>query len=147
MESANSRNFSHVTQEEIADVDWLIRVSDYGLIWNYQNALTFDFPSLQEGFGFTPLETIACRRPVLLSRATSIPEVVGLDIDLADSSDSGTAPYFEPMGEADIAGVTEKAFRSDEDTMLRWRENVIDRASRFSWTAIAEKTEAILEML
>jgi len=26
-------------------------------------------------------------------------------------------------------------------------KNVIDRASRFSWTAIAEKTEAILEML
>jgi len=51
------------------------------------------------------------------------------------------------MGKADIAGVTEKAFRSDEDTMLRWRENVIDRASRFSRTAFVEKTEAILEML
>jgi glycosyltransferase involved in cell wall biosynthesis len=51
------------------------------------------------------------------------------------------------MSEADIADAIEKAFRSDEDTMLRWRKNVIDRASRFSWKAIAEKIEAILETL
>ncbi len=82
-----------------------------------------------------------------LAKHLRIPEVVGPDTDLANSSDSGTAPYFEPMGEADIAGAIEKAFRSDEDTMLQWRKNVIDRASRFSRTAFVEKTEAILEML
>jgi hypothetical protein len=69
-----------------------------------------------------PIGTVSKFSHKQLAKHLRIPEVVGLDIDRADSSDSGTAPYFEPMGEADIAGVTEKAFRSDEDTMLRWRK-------------------------
>jgi len=82
-----------------------------------------------------------------LAKHLRVPEVGGPDIDLAASSDSDAAPYFEPMSEADFADAIEKAFRSDEDTMLLWRKNVIDRVSRFSWKAIAENTEAILETL
>jgi glycosyltransferase involved in cell wall biosynthesis len=41
----------------------------------YQCADLFVFPSLYEGFGFPPLEAIACHCPVVCSQSASIPEV------------------------------------------------------------------------
>lgn len=43
----------------------------------YAGAELFAFPSLYEGFGLPPLEAMACGTPVVSSRATSLPEVVG----------------------------------------------------------------------
>jgi glycosyltransferase involved in cell wall biosynthesis len=43
----------------------------------YRAALAFCFPSRYEGFGFTPLEAMACGVPVLVSDAASLPEIVG----------------------------------------------------------------------
>ena len=40
-------------------------------------AAGFVWPSLYEGFGLPPLEAMACGTPVLASRTSSIPEVVG----------------------------------------------------------------------
>lgn len=43
----------------------------------YRNAEAFVFPSLFEGFGYTPLEALSAKTPVICSRAASLPEVVG----------------------------------------------------------------------
>lgn len=43
----------------------------------YSGASLFAFPSLYEGFGLPPLEAMACGVPVVVSDATSLPEVVG----------------------------------------------------------------------
>ena len=43
----------------------------------YSGASAFLYPSLHEGFGFPPLEALACGLPVLASDVTSLPEVVG----------------------------------------------------------------------
>ena len=43
----------------------------------YRSATCLVHPSLYEGFGLTPLEAMACGTPVVASRATSLPEVVG----------------------------------------------------------------------
>ena len=43
----------------------------------YAGAALFVFPSLYEGFGFTPLEAMACGTPVIASNAGSLPEVLG----------------------------------------------------------------------
>lgn len=40
-------------------------------------AIAFVFPSLYEGFGMPPLEAMACGTPVITSKTTSLPEVVG----------------------------------------------------------------------
>jgi len=52
-------------------------VSDVDLKWLYNHALAFVFPSMYEGFGWPPLEAIACGCPVITSRVSSIPEVCG----------------------------------------------------------------------
>ena len=53
------------------------RVSDSILAYLYSSAEIFAFPSLYEGFGLPVLEAMACGAPVLTSRTTSIPEIVG----------------------------------------------------------------------
>ena len=45
-------------------------------LW-YSAATLFVYPSLYEGFGLPPLEAMACGTPVVVSDASSLPEVVG----------------------------------------------------------------------
>ena len=43
----------------------------------YSGAEGFLFPSLYEGFGFPPLEAMACGTAVIASNNSSLPEVLG----------------------------------------------------------------------
>jgi len=43
----------------------------------YQHALAYVFPSLYEGFGLTPMESMAAGTPVIAMPISAIPEVVG----------------------------------------------------------------------
>ena len=58
------------------------------LAWLYQHAELFLFPSLNEGFGYPPLEALRCGCPVLVSRLSALPEILG---DAAYYVDSATA--------------------------------------------------------
>jgi glycosyltransferase involved in cell wall biosynthesis len=60
-----------------AGVDWRCEVSDADLQDLYRQAAVFLFPSRYEGFGWPPLEAMACGCPVVCSNAASLPEVVG----------------------------------------------------------------------
>lgn len=53
-------------------------VSDSTKHWLYAHCDAFVFPSLAEGFGFPPIEAMRAGKPVVLSRATSLPEVAGI---------------------------------------------------------------------
>jgi len=53
----------------------------------YRKASALIFPSKAEGFGFPPLEAIACGTPVIASRSGSIPEVLGDAAIFVDSDD------------------------------------------------------------
>jgi glycosyltransferase involved in cell wall biosynthesis len=55
--------FEHLSQEDLTAL--------------YSAVDGFVFPSLYEGFGFPPLEAMACGAPVVCSTAASLPEVVG----------------------------------------------------------------------
>src|SRR6185369_15098693 len=50
----------------------------------YSGALALVYPSLYEGFGLPPLEAMACGTPVVTSRRSSLPEVVGRSAILVD---------------------------------------------------------------
>jgi len=53
------------------------RVTEEEQVTLYSNARVFVMPSLYEGFGYPPLEAMACGAPVVSSDATSLKEVVG----------------------------------------------------------------------
>jgi glycosyltransferase involved in cell wall biosynthesis len=59
------------------DVRFFGFVPDRTLAALYRLASAFAFPSLYEGFGLPPLEAMACGTPVVTSRISSLPEVVG----------------------------------------------------------------------
>jgi len=57
------------------------------LAWVYRGASVFVYPSLYEGFGFPPLEAMACGVPVVASRGSSIEENLCSAADLVDPND------------------------------------------------------------
>jgi glycosyltransferase involved in cell wall biosynthesis len=58
-------------------VSFVGKVSDSELVALYSGASACMFPSLYEGFGLPPLESMVCETPVLASNLSCIPEVVG----------------------------------------------------------------------
>jgi len=87
----------------------------------YRLASLFAFPSLYEGFGLPPLEAMACGTPVVTSRLSSLPEVVGEAALLVD-----------PYSVEDIAAGMARVL---EDAALRERLVAAgrQRALHFSW--------------
>lgn len=53
----------------------------------YSEADLFVYPSFYEGFGFPPLEALACGTPVVTSVASAIPEVAGEWVTLVSPAD------------------------------------------------------------
>jgi glycosyltransferase involved in cell wall biosynthesis len=87
----------------------------------YRMASVFAFPSLYEGFGLPPLEAMSCGTPVVTSRMSSLPEVVG-----------DAAILVDPYSVEDIAnGICQVL----DDERLRGRlvESGLARAGAFSW--------------
>src|SRR5262249_37124803 len=75
-----------------ADVRFFGFVPQTTLAALYRMASVFAFPSLYEGFGLPPLEAMACGTPVLTSRLSSLPEVVGDAAVLVDPHDVQDIP-------------------------------------------------------
>ncbi len=65
-------------------------VSDGELVRLYQSADIFISPSLEEGFGYTPIEAAICEVPVICTRETALPEVT---MDMVN--------YYEPALDSD----------------------------------------------
>jgi glycosyltransferase involved in cell wall biosynthesis len=87
----------------------------------YRMASVFAFPSLYEGFGLPPLEAMSCGTPVVTSRMSALPEVVGEAALLVD-------PY---KVEAIATGIA--AVLDDDGLRERLVEKGRARAEAFSW--------------
>ncbi len=99
----------------------------------YSLAEAFLFPSLYEGFGFPPLEAMACECPVLASSSSSLPEVLG-----------DGALLLNPHDPEEWASAMERVLR--EPGLARaLREKGLRRAREFSWENTARQVLSILE--
>lgn len=103
-------------------------IDDSDIVYLYNLASIFIYPSLYEGFGLPPLEAMACGTPVITSNVSSLPEVVG---DAAIKID----PYnIDELTDA-ITNVL-----SNSNLQRELIEKGIKRAKQFSWKNTAEET-------
>lgn len=110
----------------------MIRYLDYvptqELVELYNLAEIFVYPSFYEGFGFPPLEAMACGTPVITSNTSSLPEVTGDAALLVDPADS------RQIAEGITRLLNDKILRDD------LIQKGLRRVKTFSWKKTAEET-------
>ncbi len=98
--------------------------SDEQALW-YSAASIFVYPSLYEGFGLPPLESMACGTPVITSNAASLQEVVG---------DAGIT--VEPHDEQGLTTAMEQLL-TDHGIYIERRNAGFQQAAKFRWEVSA----------
>ena len=98
-------------------------------IW-YNCAEVFVYPSVFEGFGLPVLEAMACGTPVIVSDASSLPEVVG-------EAGICVSPQAVDQWTAALRRVWE-----DDTWRKAAREQGLGEAARYSWSQTAQRTAA-----
>ncbi|MGI9073268.1 MAG: glycosyltransferase family 4 protein [Bryobacteraceae bacterium] len=132
--SATPEFRAYIAGAGIADrVRFLACVTDDKLAAVYRGAILLVLPSVSEGFGLPPLEAMACGTPVVVSRRTAPPEVVG---------DAGI--LVDPFDIDDLRSGLERVLG---DTGLRSTlcRLGLRRSRQFSWDRVAERVRAVLE--
>ncbi|WP_151736546.1 glycosyltransferase family 4 protein ['Paenibacillus yunnanensis' Narsing Rao et al. 2020] len=132
----NSEMYSIVEKTEFANkIIFMDFINETELVYLYKNATMFLYPSLYEGFGIPPLESMACGTPVITSNTTSIPEIVE-DAALTINPSSG-----EELKQGII-----ELFNNE---MLRKELSVkgLQRVQKFSWRNMAFNTLEVYKSL
>jgi glycosyltransferase involved in cell wall biosynthesis len=123
-------------------VEFIQGIDDDELVKLYSGAALFLFPSLYEGFGWPPLEAMACGCPVVASTEGSLPGVLGEAALMAPAADEEKlASYCESvlnderlaMGLSDSGRTHASQFtieRMGEQLLAVYRAALGDRASR-----------------
>lgn len=103
-------------------------VPDQDLVVLYQEATSFVFPSLSEGFGLPPLEAMASGCPVVSSNATCLPEIYGKAV-----------LFFNPLETKDMA---EKIIKMTKNKELQdqYRNRGFEKVKEYSWKKMAKRT-------
>jgi len=115
------------------DVVFTGYVTDAELVRLYQACSLFVFPSTREGFGLPPLEAMACGAPTIVNDATSLPEVVGSPDAMFDAT------------QPSAMSARMEAVLTDAELAVRLRRQGLERASQFSWQAVAARACAAIE--
>jgi glycosyltransferase involved in cell wall biosynthesis len=116
------------TEAGVADrVQLLGPVSDELLRALYASATVFCFPSLDEGFGLSPLEAMACGTPTVVSDHPALRETCG-----------DAAIYVDPLDPAAIASAIDRLM-DDPSARTRLRDLGLARVQTFSWEASARR--------
>ncbi len=97
----------------------------------YSGAEVLVLPSLYEGFGFPPLEAMACGCPVITSNTSSLPEVVGEAGIMVNPYDT------DSLVKAIRQVLTDNTLR---DEMIR---KGLEQSKRFSWEETARQTQEV----
>ena len=105
------------------------------VLFLYNSAEVFVYPSFFEGFGFPPLEAQACGLPVVTSNRSSLPEVVG-----------DSALMVDPWRIDDLALIL-KNLLTDQNLRKRLQEAGFKNLQRFNWAETAQQTIKVFSKL
>lgn len=112
----------------VPDIHFLGFISDEQLVWLYQHARAYVFPSFSEGFGLPSLEAMRYSCPVASSDATCLPEINGK-----------AAVYFNPSSAEDLREAVDRILNDAE-----LRTNLIklgkEQVAKYSWKKCAQET-------
>jgi glycosyltransferase involved in cell wall biosynthesis len=98
----------------------------------YNLAEVFVYPSFFEGFGFPPLEAMACGVPTIVSVSSSLPEVIGQ-----------SALTVNPYHIDEITWAME-AILTNGDLRDWFVQKGLKQAKKFSWQKCAQETLRVL---
>jgi glycosyltransferase involved in cell wall biosynthesis len=111
--------------QDRAAVVRLGRVTNDQRAWLLRNAVAFVYPSIDEGFGFPPLEALSVGTPVVASQLPVLRETLSNLASLVDARDS----------EALAQGVIDAIHGEGEGDSLATKRAIYTK--RFSWDAMA----------
>ena len=114
-------------------VQWLGYVAEIDLPFVYAGAALFVYPSFLEGFGFPPLEAMACGVPVIAANNSSLRENL-----------AGAALLVQPDDSREIAAAM-KTLLTDETARARAIAAGLKQVESFRWDRFAEQTFACYE--
>jgi glycosyltransferase involved in cell wall biosynthesis len=113
------------------DVLFTDRVPDADLPAYYGGAACLVLPSLYEGFGFPPLEAMACGCPVVVADAGALPEI------------AGDAALVVPPRDPPALARAMAMLLTDADARSALVARGLRRARAFSWERTGEQTLAV----
>lgn len=99
----------------------------------YQGSSLFVYPSFYEGFGLPPLEAMASGIPVIASKVSSMPEVIG---------QSGL--LVNPHSIEELSNAMKKVL-SDKEIAVSLSTSGNERARKFTWERTARQTLNVFE--
>ncbi|MEI7792738.1 MAG: glycosyltransferase family 1 protein, partial [Candidatus Berkelbacteria bacterium] len=103
------------------------------LVTAYAGALFYVIPSLSEGFGWPPLEAMACGVPVIASKESCIPEILG------------DAPiYFNPYEVKEIREAIQKV-AGDASLRAELVKKGLEQVKKYDWEKTAKQTLEVYE--
>lgn len=108
-------------------------IEDQDKPYLYNLAELFVYPSFFEGFGFPPLEAMACGVPTITSSNSSLPEIVGQ-----------AGIMIDPYNIDELAWAMESVL-TNNDLRKGLIKKGIERAKKFSWQKSAQQTLDVLK--
>ncbi|MDO6736975.1 N-acetyl-alpha-D-glucosaminyl L-malate synthase BshA [Wenyingzhuangia sp. 2_MG-2023] len=93
----------------------------------------FLLPSQSESFGLAALEAMAAKTPVISSNTGGLPEV----------NIHGVTGFLSNVGDVDDMALNTLKLIENKETLEKYKQNALDRASTFSIDAVLPKYEAI----
>jgi len=101
----------------------------------YAGAQICVIPSLSEGFGWPPLEAMACGTPVIASKISCIPEILG------------DAPYYFDPYKVDQIEKAISTVLGDEKVRKDLTEKGLKQVQKYNWAETAKETLEVYKSL
>ena len=103
-------------------------ISDYEMSCLYQCSRLFVFPSLYEGFGLPPLEALVKGVPVLSSQRSSMPEILGNNVQ-----------YFNPKDIKDMVRTMTTVLKNKKKNIYLTSSEKNYLQQKYNWKKMAKK--------